>query len=75
MTRRLQVHRSLSKRRNTRLRCDCGAYHFPHRKGGGACDHATPGKRDYFLMLRQGVSAATAMAELSEADLNRLHPL
>lgn len=72
---RVHIPRHESKWRNTRLRCDCGAYHFPHRKGGGACDRATPGKRDYFLMLRQGVSAATAMAELSEADLNRPHPL
>lgn len=20
--------------------CACGGYHFPHRRGGGACDHS-----------------------------------
>jgi hypothetical protein len=25
-------------RRNQRLKCSCTGYHFPHRKGGGACD-------------------------------------
>lgn len=75
MTRRAHIPRHESKWRNTRLRCDCGAYWFPHRKTGGGCEHASPGKRDYFRMLRQGVPAAVAMAELSEADLNRLHPL
>ncbi len=27
-------------RRNQRLKCECGGYHFPHRRGGGACAHS-----------------------------------
>lgn len=72
---RVRIPRHESKRRNTRLRCDCMGYWFPHRRGGGACDKANPGRRDYFRMLRQSVPEAEAMAELTEADLNRLHPL
>lgn len=75
MTRRYHAPRHESKRRNTRLRCDCLGYWFPHRKGGGACERANPGKRDYYRMLRQGVSEVVAMAELTENDINRLHPL
>lgn len=67
--------RSASRWRNTRLRCDCMGYWFPHRKGGGACDKANPGRRDYFRMLRAGVTEREAMAELTESDLDRLHPL
>lgn len=26
--------------RNRRLKCDCGGYHFPHRRGGGLCYHS-----------------------------------
>lgn len=26
--------------RNRRLKCGCGGYHFPHRRGGGACFHS-----------------------------------
>lgn len=73
--RRYHAPRHESKRRNTRLRCDCLGYWFPHRKGGGACERANPGKRDYYRMLRQGVSEVVAMAELTEADLNRIYPL
>ena len=72
---RAQIPRHLAKWRNTRLRCDCGGYWFPHRRGGGACDKASPGKRDYYRMLRAGVPASEAMAELSAADLERLYPL
>lgn len=75
MTRHLSVHREHSKRRNTRLVCLCGGYWFPHRRGGGACDKANPGKRDYYRMLRQGVPETAAMAELSTYDLERLYPL
>lgn len=31
--------------RNTRLRCDCQGYWFPHRKSGGACIHGA--RSDY----------------------------
>lgn len=77
MIRRVHVPRDQSKRRSTRLRCDCHGYWFPHRRGGGggACDRANPGKRDYYRMLRQGVTEAAAMAELSTYDLERLYPL
>lgn len=27
-------------KRNRRLKCECGGYHFPHRRGGGACEHS-----------------------------------
>ena len=30
--------------------CACGGYHFPHRKGGGACDHSKT--RDLHLARR-----------------------
>jgi hypothetical protein len=72
---RYRTPRHLERWRNTRLRCDCGNYWFPHRRGGGACAHANPGKRDYYLMLRAGVPESVAMAELSVSDLERLYPL
>lgn len=65
--------RSLSRWRNTRLRCDCMGYWFPHRKGGGACEHSR--NRTYHEMLRAGMTQAEAMAELSAADLERMFPL
>ena len=33
--------RPARKARNTREKCECGAYHFPHRCKGGAC-HLNP---------------------------------
>lgn len=72
---RVRIPRHLAKRRNTRLVCQCGNYWFPHRRGGGACEKADPGKRDYYLMLRAGVPEAEAMAELGVGDLERLYPL
>lgn len=33
-----------------RLVCECGGYWFPHRKGGGACDHSI--RRDIHLAIR-----------------------
>lgn len=56
--------------RNTRLRCDCGGYHFPHRKGGGACYHGP--RSDYFLALRNGVPRNDAEALLWANQLDRL---
>lgn len=35
-----------------RLMCYCGGYHFPHRKGGGACEHSKT--RDIHLAIRRG---------------------
>lgn len=53
--------------------CWCMGYWFPHRKGGGACDHSS--KADYYRALRAGVSKEEAMATLSVADLRKLFPL
>lgn len=38
--------------RNQRLKCECGGYWFPHRRGGGACDYSKT--RDIHLALRTG---------------------
>lgn len=32
--------------------CECGGYWFPHRKGGGACDHSK--SRDIHMAIRHG---------------------
>lgn len=69
----LMMSRSSAKWRATRLRCDCFGYWFPHRRGGGACEHSS--RRTFYEMLRAGVPEAEAMAELSAADLERLYPL
>jgi hypothetical protein len=36
------LDRGYGPRRDKRGRivCNCGGYWFPHRKGGGACDHS-----------------------------------
>lgn len=62
--------RSRSAWRNSRLRCDCGGYHFPHRKGGGACDFGI--RRDYYLGLRGGLSKPEAMTLLWAHTLDTL---
>lgn len=31
-----------------RQMCDCGAYHFPHRRGSGACGDPMKAERYYF---------------------------
>lgn len=69
----LMLSRATAKWRGTRERCDCFGYWFPHRRGGGACEHSS--RRTYYEMLRAGVPEAEAMAELSAADLDRLYPL
>lgn len=48
--------------RATRLKCECGGYHFPHRKGGGACIHSP--RSAYYTALRNGASDSEAQAEL-----------
>lgn len=58
--------------RNTLLRCDCGGYHFPHRRTGGACDHGP--RRDYWLALRAGLPTSEAEALLPANQLDRLPP-
>lgn len=73
MVRRVQIVRSQSKRRNTRLRCDCGGYWFPHRRGGGACEHST--RRDFYAVLRGGGSLAEAQQMLTSDQLDQMFPL
>lgn len=70
---RVAASRSNSSRRNTRLRCDCGGYWFPHRKTGGACDHGP--RRDFFIAIRGGATISDAMQELSADQLNRMFPI
>lgn len=59
--------------RNTRLRCNCGGYWFPHRKGGGACDHSP--RAAFYIALRSGALLSEAMATLSADQLERMFPL
>lgn len=58
--------------RNTRLRCDCGGYAFPHRRRGGACEHSP--RRDYYLALRCGLSESEAAQTLWAYQLERMQP-
>lgn len=53
--------------------CWCGGYWFPHRKGGGACEHSP--RADYYLALRYGATMAEAMLELSINQLERMFPI
>lgn len=70
---RVAINRRTSRRRNTRLRCDCGGYWFPHRKGGGACDHGE--RRAFYIALRNGATLREAMTELTPDQLNDMFPL
>lgn len=60
-------------KRNRRLKCVCGGYWFPHRKGSGACDHSS--RRDFYLAKRAGLSLKECQELLSAADLERMYPL
>lgn len=57
----------------TRYRCNCWGYWFPHRKGGGACEHSP--RRDFYLARRAGATVEEAMQELSVDQLERMFPL
>lgn len=59
-------------RRNQRLKCVCGGYHFPHRRGGGACRHGPRG--NYYEALRCGLSVDEAKKLLNPQDLARMFP-
>lgn len=59
--------------RNTRMKGLCGGYWFPHRKGGGACDHSP--RASYYIALRSGATLSEAMATLSAEQLERMFPL
>ena len=56
--------------RATRERCDCGGYHWPHRKTGGACHHGP--RCDYFLALRSGLPKNEAEQLLWADKLERM---
>lgn len=43
--------------------CLCGGYHFPHRRGGGACEHSPT--RDFHLAIRAGEHERAAAELLS----------
>lgn len=73
MVRRFQVARHLSKWRNTRLRCDCMGYWFPHRRGGGNCEHSA--RPDFYMVLRGGGSLAEAQQMLTADQLDQMFPL
>ena len=49
---------SVRWRRNRSSKCCCGGYHFPHRRGGGACDHSRTAV--FHRLRRQGESVAEA---------------
>lgn len=70
---RVHVDRATSRWRNTRYRCDCHGYWFPHRKTGGACIHGP--RTDFYHALRAGLDLADAMALLSAAQLERMYPV
>lgn len=70
---RVIINRCTARHRNTRLRCDCGGYWFPHRKTGGACDHGP--RRDFYIALRSGATIREAMQTLTGDQLNQMFPL
>jgi len=45
--------------------CWCSGYWFPHRKGGGACEHSKT--RDIHLALRHGDQEGLAEARVAHA--------
>lgn len=45
--------------------CWCGGYWFPHRKGGGACDHSKT--RDIHLAIRSGCKESLLEARMAYA--------
>ena len=58
---------------NTVNRCNCLGYHFPHRKGSGACESSPCG--DYYQAKRHGMPESEAQALLSVAQLERMFPV
>lgn len=57
-------------RRNFIQKCECGGYHFPHRRTGGACAHGP--RRDYYLALRADLSKPEAEALLPSWQLEKM---
>lgn len=60
-------------RRHQLQKCECGGYHFPHRRTGGACHHGP--RSDFYLALRHGVPQGEAMLLLSVNQLEAMFPL
>lgn len=58
---------------STKLRCGCTGYHFPHRRGGGACEHSP--RADYYRAKRAGLPESEAQELLSAAQLESMFPL
>jgi len=65
-----QLHMAARRRRNSRLRCDCSGYWFPHRRTGGAC--LSGPRADYYHAIRQGSEKKEAEALLWAHQLERL---
>ena len=67
--------RTVKKRRRTlrywlrhqEQKCVCGGYHFPHRRGGGACDSSP--RQAIYIALRGGNPAEVAQARFEYAQL------
>ncbi len=57
----------------TEQRCNCSGYWFPHRKGGGACDHSP--RSDFFRARRAGASVEEIMLLLSVDQMEQMFPL
>ena len=60
-------------RRNQRLKCGCGGYWFPHRKGGGACESSKT--RNIHLAVRTKDPELIAQAKFEHAIANGVHVL
>ena len=54
-------------------KCECGGYWFPHRKGGGACEHSS--KKDFYAAMRAGLPLSECQTLLSVQDLEILFPI
>jgi hypothetical protein len=57
----------------THQRCGCLGYHFPHRKGGGACEHSP--RVDYYRAKRAGLAEGEAQELLSVDQIERMFPI
>jgi hypothetical protein len=57
----------------TRDKCTCFSYSFPHRRGGGMCEHSP--RADYYRAIRDGMPANEALQFLSAAQIERVAPL
>lgn len=55
----------MAKDKHGRIMCYCGGYWFPHRKGGGACEHSKT--RDIHLAIRYKDPDALLEATIANA--------